>query len=56
MNIDLNKLLHGEQGIEIVNPLPKSGRGFVQSKYIGVYDIGKAWVYLRDDPQVEIGS
>lgn len=44
----VNKLLHGEQGIEIVNPLPKVGRGFVQSKYIGVYDVGKAAIFENE--------
>lgn len=48
MKIDLNKLLHGEQGIEIVNPLPKAGKGFVQSRYIGIYDVGKASIFENE--------
>ncbi|KAI9032999.1 MaoC-like dehydratase [Hyaloraphidium curvatum] len=48
INIDLNKLLHGEQAIEVVNPLPRSGKGYVQSKYVGIYDVGKAAIFENE--------
>lgn len=42
---DGNKLVHGEQTLEVVNPIPTNGGDFIiQKKLTGVYDKGSGMV------------
>jgi peroxisomal enoyl-CoA hydratase 2 len=42
---DGNKLVHGEQTLEVINPIPTNGGDFiVQKKLTGVYDKGSGMV------------
>ncbi|KAI8914223.1 putative peroxisomal dehydratase [Gorgonomyces haynaldii] len=41
---DLNRLVHGEQQYELVNPLPLGGTFDLETTLKGVYDLGKSMV------------
>ncbi|KAJ3412557.1 hypothetical protein HDV05_000591 [Chytridiales sp. JEL 0842] len=46
--IDLNRLVHGDQTIEILSPIPKEGEFLVKGKLVGVYDAGKGMVIEKE--------
>lgn len=52
---DINKMVHGEQSIEVINPFPVEGGRFRAVKTCrGVYDKGKSHTLSSHDPkQVE---
>ncbi|KAJ3318417.1 hypothetical protein HDV06_000493 [Boothiomyces sp. JEL0866] len=52
--INLNKLVHGEQYYEVLNPLPKTGGDFtMKTKLAGVYDVGKSMVVATESTLVD---
>ncbi|KAJ3356188.1 hypothetical protein HDU83_001767 [Entophlyctis luteolus] len=47
--IDLSKLVHGDQSIEIVRPIPSNGGDFVlRTTLLGVYDAGKGMIIDKE--------
>lgn len=56
-DMDPNRIVHGEQKIEILNQLPTSGEFELRSKLNGVYDKGKGILlertYTLVDPKID---
>ena len=52
-DIDPNRIVHGEQRIEILNPLPTSGEFELRSKLSGVYDKGSGMLLERINTLVD---
>eukprot|EP00999_Lentomonas_sp_LEN2_P003107 NODE_958_length_1093_cov_63.995859_g914_i0.p1 GENE.NODE_958_length_1093_cov_63.995859_g914_i0~~NODE_958_length_1093_cov_63.995859_g914_i0.p1 ORF type:complete len:308 (+),score=71.00 NODE_958_length_1093_cov_63.995859_g914_i0:75-998(+) len=50
---DPNMILHGEQSIEILNPLPLEGNFQLKGKIIGVYDKGKGMLMQSESTMVD---
>ncbi|KAJ2957615.1 hypothetical protein NQZ79_g6717 [Umbelopsis isabellina] len=55
---DLNNLVHGEQGMEVLRPIPLGGKFSIKSRVAGVYDKGSGMVIdtvktLVDDKNTE---
>ncbi|KXS13495.1 Thioesterase/thiol ester dehydrase-isomerase [Gonapodya prolifera JEL478] len=48
VTLDINKLLHGEQSIEILKPIPLEGSFKAVSRTSGIYDLGKATVITNE--------
>ncbi|KAJ3339596.1 hypothetical protein HDU93_008013 [Gonapodya sp. JEL0774] len=48
ITLDLTKLLHGEQSIEILQPIPLEGSFKSVSRTSGIYDLGKATVLTNE--------
>ncbi|KNC96851.1 uncharacterized protein SPPG_07683 [Spizellomyces punctatus DAOM BR117] len=46
--IDLNRLVHGEQYLELLEPLPVQGEFTLDSTLAGVYDAGKGMIMDRE--------
>ncbi|RIA92437.1 HotDog domain-containing protein [Glomus cerebriforme] len=52
-DIDPNRIIHGEQKIEILNPLPTSGEFEIHGKINGVYDKGSGLLIERTNTLVD---
>ena len=44
---DPNMILHGEQSLELLRPLPAEGEFTLKSKVLGVWDKGTCWEEAR---------